>query len=79
MIKIFLVATIIFLLIVFILQLKRYLIRDKKESELDEVLLEGDLLDIEKDIVEERVRQKTVSDSIDELKNETERDHSNDS
>lgn len=70
MIRILIVVTIVFLLIVFAWQLKRFLIRDKKESELDEVLLKGDLLDIERDIIEEQVRQKKVIDSIDELKNE---------
>lgn len=68
MIRVFIVLSIIFILTVFVWQLKRYLIRDSKESELDEVMLEGDLLDIDKEIVEEKARQKVVSDSIDEQK-----------
>ena len=71
MIRIFVVITIIFLLVVFIWQLKRYLIRDEKESELDEVNLKGDLLDIEKEIAEENLRQKSVAESISELNNES--------
>ena len=71
MIRIFIVITIIFLLVVFIWQLKRYLIRDEKESELDEVNLKGDLLDIEKEIAEENLRQKSVAESISELNNES--------
>ena len=71
MIRIFIVITIVFLLATFIWQLKRYLIRDNKESELDEVVLKGDLLDIEKEIAEEKVRQKSVAESIDELNDET--------
>jgi hypothetical protein len=71
MIRLFIVITIIFLLVVFIWQLKRYLIRDEKESELDEVNLKGDLLDIEKEIAEENLRQKSVAESISELNNES--------
>jgi len=71
LIRIFIVITIVFLLATFIWQLKRYLIRDNKESELDEVVLKGDLLDIEKEIAEEKVRQKSVAESIDELNDET--------
>lgn len=74
MIKLFLVVTIIVLVVAFVWQLKRHFIRDKKESELDDVLLDGDLLDIEKDIIEERARQKSVSESIDELKNKSGKD-----
>ena len=37
MIKLFLLLAIIFLLVVFIWQLKRFLARDKKEEELEEV------------------------------------------
>ncbi|WP_185232792.1 hypothetical protein [Teredinibacter franksiae] len=78
MIRIFVVITIIFLLVVFIWQLKRYLIRDEKESELDEVNLKGDLLDIEKEIAEENLRQKSVAESISELNNESKKGEESD-
>ena len=78
MIRIFIVITIIFLLVVFIWQLKRYLIRDEKESDLDEVNLKGDLLDIEKEIAEENLRQKSVAESISELNNESKKGEESD-
>lgn len=70
MINLFVALTIVFLLVLFVWRLKRHLMKDLKESELDEVMMEGDLLDIDKEILEEKVRQKSVSDSIDELKME---------
>ncbi|HIF52231.1 MAG TPA: hypothetical protein EYQ42_12020 [Thiotrichaceae bacterium] len=58
MIRLFLLLAIILLLYIFITQLKNYLTRDNKLNELYGIELEGDLIDIDKDIAEEKSRQK---------------------
>ncbi len=64
MMRLFLLLVIIFLLVVFIWQLKNYLTREDKEDELRETRLEGNLIDIDKEIAEEKARQKAVSSEI---------------
>ena len=78
MARLFLLLVIIFLLVVFIWQLKNYLTRESKEDELREARLEGNLIDIDKEIAQEKVRQKEVSSEIENMRstNPTEREES---
>ncbi len=68
MMRLFLLLAIILLAIVFIRQLKKHLTRDKKLDELREVKLNGDLLDIDKEIATEKSKQQTVSSEIEDIK-----------
>ena len=67
MIRLFVVLVVVFLLAIFIWQLKNYLTRDKKVDELREAKLEGSLMDIDKEIAEEKARQKEVSSKIEDI------------
>jgi hypothetical protein len=66
---------------VFVRELRKYFARDKKEQELHETFIEGDLVDIELEITEEKLRQKDVRSETDELKTENKinnEEHNND-
>lgn len=81
MIRLFIVLTIIFLLILFVRELRKYFTRDKKEQELRETYIEGDLVDIELEIAEEKLRQEDVRSETNDLKTENnmnEEEHNND-
>lgn len=67
MIKLFILLAILFLLASFMWQLRNYLTRDKKIEELEGVLLKGDLMDIDKEIAEEKMRQQDLSSEIDDI------------
>jgi hypothetical protein len=54
----------------FVRELRRYLTRDKKEEELRETFIEGDLVDIELEIAEEKARQENVRSEMNEIKSE---------
>ena len=73
MIRLLLLLAVIFLLVMFIWRIKDYLTRDNKVDELREVKLEGDLIDIDKEIAEEKLRQQDVSSEIKDInsKNKT--------
>lgn len=72
MIRLLLLLAVIFLLVMFIWRLKDYLTRDNKVDELREVKLEGDLIDIDKEIAEEKLRQQDVSSEINDIKSKHE-------
>lgn len=76
MIKLFLISALIFLLVAFVMQLRKYLARNDKADELKELKLQGDLIDIDKAIAEERARQQAVTEEINTIK--TPKDHNND-
>ncbi len=78
MIKLFLLLALVFLLAVFVWQLKNHLARDKKIEELREARLESHLTDIDKEIAEEKARQQEVSSEIDELNSQGEIDKEDD-
>lgn len=67
MIRLLLLLAAIFLLVMFIWRLKDYLTRDNKVDELREVKLEGDLIDIDKEIAKEKLRQQGVSSEINDI------------
>ena len=69
MIKLFFIAVLIFLLVAFVMQLKKYLARDDKADELKKLKLQGDLIDIDKAIAEEKARQQSVAEEINTIKN----------
>ena len=68
MIRLFLLMAILFLLVVFVRELKRYFLRDKKIEELRETHLEGGLVDIDLDIATEKHRQDGIASVIKDLK-----------
>ena len=70
MIRLFILLTLVFLLAMFVRGLKKYFMRDQKEEELRETFIEGDLVDIELEIAEEKARQKDVRSEMDELRSE---------
>ncbi|MFT5573850.1 MAG: hypothetical protein ACI9FR_002786 [Cryomorphaceae bacterium] len=70
MLRLFILLTLVFLLAMFVRELKRYFTRDQKEEELRETFIEGDLVDIELEIAEEKVRQGDVRSETHELKSE---------
>ena len=61
MIRLFLLLTIILVLVIFVLELKKYLTRDTKLEEFREVKIHGDVIDINKDIAVEKARQKDIN------------------
>ena len=67
MVRLFILITLIFLLVVTVRELKKYFTRDKKEEELRDTFIEGDLADIELEIAEEKVRQEDVRAATYEL------------
>jgi hypothetical protein len=67
MIRLLLLLGAIFLLVIFLWRLKDYLTRDNKVDELREVKLEGDLIDIDKEIAEEKLRQQGVTSEINDI------------
>lgn len=70
MIRLFILFTLIFLLVVFVRELRKYFARDTKEEELRDTFIKGDLADIELEIAEEKARQEEVRIATDELKSE---------
>lgn len=81
MFKLFILLTLIFLLILFVRELKRYLTTEKKEEELRKTFTEGDLVDIELEIAEEKSRQEKVRSKMNELKSKNSmhnKEHDND-
>ncbi len=68
MIRIILIFIMLFLLGLFIYQLKNYLARDKKIAELKESRLKTDMMDIDKEIAEEQSHQKDIASEIDDIK-----------
>jgi len=70
MARLFIVLTTIFLLVLLVRELRKYFTRDKKEQELHKTYIEGDVVDIEFEIAEEKLRQKEVRSEMDELKKE---------
>ncbi|MFT7558513.1 MAG: hypothetical protein ACI93R_000408 [Flavobacteriales bacterium] len=75
MIRIILISAAIFLIVLFIYQLRNYLARDKKIEELKESRLETDLMDIDKEIAEEKAHQKDIASEIDEIKSQPKNDN----
>lgn len=70
MFRLFILLTLVFFLFMFVRELRRYFARDQKEQELRETFIEGDLVDIELEIAEEKVRQEGVRSEVHELKSE---------
>lgn len=68
MTRLFIVLTILFILVLFVRELRKYFTRDKKERELRDTYIEGDLVDIELEIAEEKLRQEDVRSEMDDLK-----------
>lgn len=66
--RLFILIVLVFLLVLFVLELRKYFTRDQKEEELRDTIIEGDLADIELEIAEEKARQKDVRKETDELK-----------
>jgi ABC-type transport system involved in cytochrome bd biosynthesis fused ATPase/permease subunit len=67
MIRLLLILTLVFLLAMLVHQLKKYFTRDKKEEELRDTFIEGDLADIELEIAEEKARQEEVRKAAQQL------------
>jgi len=67
MARLLILFIVLFLLVAFVRQLRNYFVRDNKLEELREVELEGDLVDIDLEIAEERARQRDVSYEIKDI------------
>lgn len=81
MIRLFILLITVFLLAIFVRELRKYFSRDKKEQELHETFIEGDLVDIELEIAEEKLRQKDIRSELGELESENKinkEEHNND-
>jgi hypothetical protein len=70
MVRLLIILTLGFLLVMLVRQLRKYFRRDKKEKELQDTFIEGDLADIELEIAEEKARQEEVRKATCELKSE---------
>lgn len=70
MIRILIILGIIFLLGLFIHQLRNHLARDKKREELEDSRLKTDMMDIDKEIAKEDALQKDIAEEIDEIKSQ---------
>ena len=64
-------------MVIFLWRLKDYLTRDNKVDELREVKLEGDLIDIDKEIAEEKLRQQGVSSEINDINSKNNKGRNN--
>lgn len=71
MTRIILIAIILFILALFIYQLKNYLTRDKKIDELKETRLKTHMMDIDKEIAEEKAHQNKMASEIDDIHAQT--------
>lgn len=67
MIRLMLILTLVFILLAFIWELRRYLRRDAKLEELKDTVIEGDIIDLEKEIATERGRQEDVFSEIKDI------------
>ena len=70
MVRLFILLTLVFFLAVFVRELRRYFTRDSKEEELRETFIEGDLVDIELEIAEEKARQQDIRSETNEIKSD---------
>ncbi|MBB3169725.1 hypothetical protein [Simiduia aestuariiviva] len=70
MIRIIVIAAILFLVFVFIRQLRNYLARDQKIEELKETRLDTHMKDIDKEIAKEKRRQEELEAEIQDIKTE---------
>ncbi len=70
MIRILIILGILFLLGLFIHQLRNHLARDKKREELEDSRLKTDMMDIDKEIAKEDALQKDIAEEIDEIKSQ---------
>jgi hypothetical protein len=70
MTRLFILVTVVFLLALFVRELRKYFTRDQKEEELRDTFIEGDLADIELEIAEEKARQEDIRTETEELKSE---------
>lgn len=70
MLRLFIIMAIVVLVVMFIQQLKAHLARDRKRQELDEAKLDGELIDMDKEIAEEKSRQKDVAEEIEKIQSE---------
>lgn len=78
MARLLIMLALIFILALFIRELKRYFIRDQKEETLKDTFIEGDLVDLEYDIAEEKARQEKVRLNTQELKKNIKEEKNND-
>ena len=67
MIRLILLCTLCYLLIVFIRELRRYFARESKNEELSDVIIEGELVDIDKKIASVKARNRTVKSEINDI------------
>ena len=70
MTRLFILVTVVFLLALFVRELRKYFTRDQKEEELRDTFIEGDLADMELEIAEEKARQEDIRTETEELKKE---------
>jgi hypothetical protein len=78
MIRLFLLIGIAALLWLLIVEIKRYALRDRKLEEYRDVVVEGELVDIDLDIAMEKARQKEVSDEVENIKSKIKWEKNND-
>jgi predicted Holliday junction resolvase-like endonuclease len=71
MTRLFILVTVVFLLALFVRELRKYFTRDQKEEELRDTFIEGDLADMELEIAEEKARQEDIRTETEELKSES--------
>jgi len=67
MIRLILLCALCFILFVFIREIRRYFARETKNEELTDVIIEGELVDIDKKIASVKARNQTVKSELDEL------------
>lgn len=74
MIRILIILGILFLLGLFLHQLRNHLARDKKREELEDSRLKTDMMDIDKEIAKENALQKDIAEEIDDIKSQKNND-----
>lgn len=74
MIRILIILGILFLLGLFLHQLRNHLTRDKKREELEDSRLKTDMMDIDKEIAKENALQKDIAEEIDDIKSQKNND-----
>jgi hypothetical protein len=67
MIRLILLCTLCFILIVFIRELRRYFARESKNEELSDVIIEGELVDIDKKIASVKARNRSAKSEVDDI------------
>ena len=77
MIRLFLLVVIAVLLVLVVMETRRYLARDRKLKEYKDAIIEGEIADIELDIAMEEHRRRGVNEAANDLNSKSHNNNKN--